>query len=89
MTVEHIPAEEHTPHKLTAGEKHILTLVSKGADADGWAPVSKFVAPLFTDRKIPCGTMPAALCEFESLGEGGRARLTELGKNLLEAMLWL
>jgi hypothetical protein len=84
-----LTSTEHAPHKLTAGEKHILTLIQRGADADGWAPVSKAVKPLFVDKKIPCGTMPTALCEFEAVGEGGRARLTTLGKNLLEAMLWL
>lgn len=77
------------PHKLTAGEKHILTLIRKGSDADGWAPVSKVVAPLFTDKAIPCGVMPEALCEFERIGDGGRARLTTLGNNLLDAMAWL
>lgn len=77
------------PHKLTAGERHILTLIQRDAGLDGWTPVSKVVAPLFTDKKIPCGVMPNALCEFEPVGEGGRARLTQLGNNLLEAMLWL
>jgi hypothetical protein len=79
------------PRKLTAGEKHILSLIRKDAGADGWAPVSKAVAPLFTDKKIPCGVMPDALCEFEHVGDEGRgrARLTTLGNNLLDAMAWL
>jgi len=79
------------PRKLTAGEKHILALLRKDANAEGWAPISKAVAPLFTDKKIPCGTMPQALCEFERLGSAGhgRARLTQLGNNLLDAMAWL
>lgn len=84
-----VSADENAPHKLTAGEKHILTLIQRDAGADGWTRVSKVVAPLFTDKKIPCGVMPGALCEFEPAAEGGRARLTQLGKNLLEAMLWL
>lgn len=79
------------PRKLTAGEKHMLGLIRKDADAEGWAPVSKVVAPLFTDKKIPCGVMPGALCEFERVGDEGqgRARLTTLGNNLLDAMAWL
>lgn len=85
----HLPKDQQTPHKLTAGEKHILSLIQRGADADGWAPVSKAVAPLFIDQQIPCGVMPAALCEFERRGEGGRARLTALGKTIVEAMAWL
>ena len=82
-------ADRVAPRKLTAGEKHILSLIRKDADADGWAPVSKAVKPLFTDRKIPCGVMPEALCEFEPVGDAGRARLTTLGNNLLDAMAWL
>jgi hypothetical protein len=71
--------------KLTAGQKNILGLIRKGAKEDGWAPVSKIVAPLFTD-----GTMPAELYEFEPLDEGrGRARLTPLGANVLDAMAYI
>lgn len=79
------------PHKLTAGEKHILKLIRRDADPEGWTPVSKAVAPLFTDKKIPCGTMPGALCEFEHVGDDGRgrARLTDEGKSVLDAMAWL
>lgn len=82
---------EQKPHKLTAGEKHILQLIRRDAGADGWTTVSKAVAPLFTDKKIPCGTMPEALCEFEHIGtEGaGRARLTQKGIDVLDAMAWL
>jgi hypothetical protein len=75
--------------KLNAGEKHVLALIRKGAGADGWAPVSRAVKPLFTDKNSPGGGMPEALCEFEPVGEGGRARLTTLGNNLLDAMEWL
>ncbi len=79
------------PHKLSAGHKHILSLIVKGTGSDGWAPVSKAVAPVFTNKDIPGGAMPPELCEFELVGDEGlgRARLTEKGKNLLEAMLWL
>lgn len=75
--------------KLTAGQKNILQLLRKGAKEDGWAPVSKFVAPLFTDKNIPGGAMPAALCEFEPIADGGRARLTQMGNDVLDAMAWL
>jgi hypothetical protein len=87
--LEQFTTEDLTPQKLTSGQKHILRLVRKGAASDGWAPVSKAVKPLFTDTNIPCGVMPGALVQFEAVGEGGRARLTELGNDLLEAMLWL
>lgn len=77
--------------KLTSGEQNILTLIRKGADAEGWAPVSKVVATLFTNEKLPNGPMPRELCEFERLdGDGrGRARLTDAGKNLLDSLAWL
>lgn len=77
--------------KLTSGEQHVLTLIRKGADAEGWAPVSKIVAPLFTNEKMAGGPMPRELCEFERLDDDGRgrARLTDAGKNLLDSLAWL
>ena len=76
------------PRKLTTGEKHILTLIGKGADAEGWAPVSAIVASVFTGS---VGQMPRALCEFEHVGEDGRgrARLTVAGNALLDSLAWL
>ncbi len=73
--------------KLSHGQKHILLLVRKGAKENGWAPVSKFVAPIFYDGTA--GMIPKELCDFESLVEGGRARLTDLGNNVLDAMEYL
>lgn len=77
--------------KLDAGQKNILSLIRKGADADGWAPVSKAVAPMFGAPKPPWRGIPNELCEFELVGNtgAGRARLTEEGNNLLNAMKWL
>jgi len=71
--------------KLDAGQKHMLRLVTQGADAEGWAPVSAQVFPLIAK------TMPAELVTLEAVGEEGRgrARLTEDGKNLMDAMAWL
>jgi hypothetical protein len=77
--------------KLTAGEIHVLNLIRKGADPDGWAPVSSVVSTLFTNEKLPGGPMPRELCEFKCLEDDGRgiARLTDAGKNLLDSMAWL
>lgn len=63
----------------------MLWLVMKGADADGWAPVSAQVFPLIADR------VPTELVELEAVGDEGRgrARLTDAGVNLMDAMLWL
>lgn len=77
------------PRQLTAGEKHVLRLIREGSDAEGWAPVSKIVSTLFTNEKLPSGPMPRALCEFEYVGEGGRARLTTAGNALLDSLAWL
>lgn len=71
--------------KLDAGQKNMLGLVRKGADDQGWAPVSAQVFPLLEK------TMPGALVELEAIGnEGqGRARLTKAGANVMDAMAWL
>lgn len=70
--------------KLDAGQKHLLRLVVEGADAEGWAPVSKPVFPLVEK-------LPRELVELEQVGDEGRgrARLTEEGAGLMSAMAWL
>lgn len=74
---------DHT--KLDAGQKHLLRLVRKGADAEGWAPVSAMVYPHAV--KI----LPPELATTEPVGDEGRgrARLTPAGESLLDAMEWL
>jgi hypothetical protein len=71
-------------HKLDAGQKHMLGLVMKGANQDGWAAVSAPVYPLLQK-------MPQELIELEPVGpEGrGRVRLTEVGQSVMDAMAWL
>lgn len=71
--------------KLDEGQRILLSLILKGADAEGWAPVSASVySPL---SKV----MPRELVELEVVGDDGRgrARLTEAGANVLAAMEWL
>lgn len=90
--MDSIPTEErNSAHKLSSGHRNMLGLVRKGAGADGWAPVSKPIARLFTDTAFPGGPVPARLCEFEHVGEDGRgrARLTDEGNAVLDAMVWL
>jgi hypothetical protein len=71
--------------KLDAGQKHLLRLVRKGAEADGWAPVSATVYPHAKTA------LPHELATLEPVGEDGRgrARLTPAGEALLDAMEWL
>jgi len=71
--------------KLTSGEKHFLRLIEKGqASPEGWASVSKVLYPLVQ-------RLPAELIEHEPTGtEGkGRARLSDKGQSLLDAMAYL
>lgn len=64
--------------KVSSGDKSLLRLVAKGADMDGWAKVSRVVAPLIIG-------LPAGLVEFEQSADGsGMARLTETGRTVLE-----
>lgn len=62
--------------KLKDHEKHILRLVQKGADAEGWSPVSAMLMPLVS-------AMPADLVTTEALEVGGRIKLTEAGQTVL------
>jgi hypothetical protein len=73
------------PTKLDSGQKHFMRLIVKDAGADGWTPVSRVVYPLVQK------TLPAELVEHEPVGEEGRgrARLTEKGQSILDAMEWL
>jgi len=71
--------------KLDSGQKHFLRLIEKGQQCpDGWAPVSALVYPLV--QKM----MPPELVEHHEVEGGrGRARLTEEGQSLLDALMWL
>lgn len=70
--------------KLDAGQKHLLRLVVKGTDSEGWTQVSKPVFPLIEK-------LPSELVELESVGDEGRGRvhLTTEGESLMAAMEWL
>ena len=71
--------------KLDYGQKHMLKLIHRDADKNGWAPVSAMIFPLVSK------TMPAELIELEPTGNDGRGRvrLTDTGKNILMALDWL
>lgn len=69
--------------KLKAQHKHIMRLIDRDADEAGWAKVSESLYPTLSKN------MPPELIEFEKLNKGGRARLTEQGRDVLDAMQWL
>ena len=63
--------------KLTAGQMHLLRLIKRGKDADGWTSVSENVWPFVEN-------LPSKLCELRKAGKGGFARLTHDGETVLE-----
>lgn len=71
--------------KLDGAQKHLLGLVRKGMNSEGWAPVSSAMLPIIKK------TLPCELVEIEAVGEEGRgrARLINTANNLLDAMAWL
>lgn len=62
--------------KLSHGEEHLLRLIQKEEDVDGWAKVSKQVWPLVEK-------LPSQLCELRATEDGGFARLTHDGITIL------
>lgn len=74
----------NTPTKLDEGQKHFMRLIQRDKKPDGWTTVS---AVLFECVTI---SLPEELAEFERNDDGsGRARLTELGEQIVDAMLYL
>jgi hypothetical protein len=70
--------------KLDAGQKHMLKLVDREKDGDGWAKVSSLVMPLLETK------MPPELIEIAKDNSGaGRARLTQQGRGIVDAMAWM
>jgi hypothetical protein len=72
---------------LSSGQKNLLTLVVKGREEDGWAPVSP---PIYRMLVGPHG-LPEALVALEPVGDEGRGRirLTDEGQKVIDAMAWL
>jgi hypothetical protein len=63
---------------LSFDEYQFLKLIQRSpVEADGYAPVSKVVAPLFDRFKLP------ELVDFQPSENGGKARLTEKGETVM------
>lgn len=69
--------------KLDIQHKHILKLIARDRDSEGWAKVSDQLYPVLSKN------IPTELAEFEKQKEGSRARLTDEGESVLNAMKWL
>ena len=69
--------------KLDMQHKHILKLIDRDSDDEGWTSVSEPLFPVISKN------IPAELVIFEKLEVGGRARLTTEGKSVIFAMQWI
>lgn len=69
--------------KLTDGQKHILRLIQRDKEEDGWASVSEQLC------KSISTALPAELATFEKTESGGRIRLTEQGHAIVFSMEYL
>jgi hypothetical protein len=69
--------------KLTNQHKRILKLIEKDKDEEGWVLVSDSLYPHLSKN------MPPELVEFRFIGGRYRAKLTEEGVSIVNAMKWL
>ena len=63
--------------ELTYNHKHLLRLIRKDEDAEGWTKVSTRVMTIVKE-------IPERLIEIQDNGNGGRARLTAEGNTVLD-----
>ena len=66
--------------KLDYGEKHILSMIARDREQDGWARVSSVLYPHL------CKTLPTELVMLEPVGNAGRVKLTQEGETVVSAM---
>jgi hypothetical protein len=65
-------------NKLDQGQIHMMRLIDRESDSEGYAPVSKMVLPLVEK-------LPNELVELVPTEDGrGKARLTDAGKTVLQ-----
>lgn len=62
---------------LDPGTKHILRLIQRDKDAEGWTKVSRTLWPWILK-------LPIELVETQAREEGGVAKLTERGNIVIE-----
>lgn len=66
--------------KINTNQKHLLYLIRKGRDAEGWAKVSATVWPVV--EKL--SSEVEELVEVKKLEDGGMAKLTVTGETVLD-----
>lgn len=74
---------EKQPMKLNPQQIHVLKLIARDCDENGWVVVSDKLFPVLA------GSIPKELACFESTDAGGRACLTKAGENLIMALEWI
>jgi hypothetical protein len=72
------------PKKLSHGEKHMLRLIARDANQEGWTEVSAAVMPHME-------SLPQELIDLEDdfPEKTGCVRLTQTGREIVSAMEWL
>ena len=65
--------------KLEHQHIHVMRLIQRDADSDGWASVSEVLFKTLSEE------VPSELVTFEKLEHGGRAALTDIGGQVLYA----
>jgi hypothetical protein len=63
--------------KLHSKDRHLLTLIRKDRNAEGWAKVSAVVWPLVQ-------TLPGELVDLKESEDGGFVKLTDDGETVLD-----
>ena len=71
-----------TTEKLDGGQKHILMLIARDRDDEGWCKVSKALFQTLS------ANIPVELATFKMIGDAGRVRLTKAGQEVVNAMAW-
>lgn len=69
--------------KLDIHHKHIMKVIDRDKKEDGWTLVGDALYPYFREN------MPGELVEFCCEKGCFKAKLTQKGNNILEAMAWL
>ena len=72
-----------TTTKLQSGHKHILRLIDKDQNENGWTSVSNILYPYLSKN------MPRELVTFDGTEDNYRAKLTDEGISVVHAMVYL
>ena len=69
--------------ELNAGQKHIIKLINRDKNGDGWSKVSNQLFPFLSKD------LPKELIQFRGEIDSYEAKLTKDGESVLFSMAWL